>query len=299
MATDQTTRSAYVALVGRPNVGKSTLLNAMVGTKVSIATRRPQTTRHLIHGVVEHGGAQLVFVDTPGLHVQEPRAINRVLNRAAAGAMQDVDAIVWLIEALRWTEEDRAVAERLSGQTAPVIVAVNKVDRVADKTKLLPYLGDRAAEFSAADWIPLAARDGTNVDRLLDLLAARAQPGPLLFPDGEVTDRPVRFQIAEILREKLITQLDREIPYALTVELERYDDNGRTAHIDAVIWVERESQKAIVIGHQGAVQKRAGTRARAELERLLDRKVVLRTWVRVREGWSDDERALAQFGYSE
>ena len=294
-----TVRAGYAALLGRPNVGKSTLLNRLIGQKLSITAPKPQTTRHVILGIQTLPDAQIVYVDTPGLHRRGQRALNRHLNRAAASVLGYVDVVVWLVEALRWTEEDEDVLQRLTDFAGPVVLAVNKVDRIADKSRLLPFLRELAAKRSFSEVVPLAAIDGDNVAALEQVIARLLPVGDLLFPTEQITTASERFLAAELIREKLTRLLREELPYALTVEIERFADEGRLARIHAVVWVERETQKGIVIGEKGATLREVGRQAREDMERLFDRKVFLQTWVKVREGWSDDERALRSLGYAD
>ncbi|MCP5449116.1 MAG: GTPase Era [Gammaproteobacteria bacterium] len=294
-----TVRAGYAALLGRPNVGKSTLLNRLIGQKLSITAPKPQTTRHVILGIQTLPDAQIVYVDTPGLHRRGQRALNRHLNRAAASVLGYVDVVVWLVEALRWTEEDEDVLQRLTDFAGPVVLAVNKVDRIPDKSRLLPFLRELAAKRSFSEVVPLAAIDGDNVVALEQVITRLLPVGDLLFPTEQITTASERFLAAELIREKLTRLLREELPYALTVEIERFADEGRLARIHAVIWVERETQKGIVIGEKGATLREVGRQAREDMERLFDRKVFLQTWVKVREGWSDDERALRSLGYAD
>ena len=294
-----TVRAGYAALLGRPNVGKSTLLNRLIGQKLSITAPKPQTTRHVILGIQTLPDAQIVYVDTPGLHRRGQRALNRHLNRAAASVLGYVDVVVWLVEALRWTEEDEDVLQRLTDFAGPVVLAVNKVDRIADKSRLLPFLQELAAKRSFSEVVPLAAIDGDNVVALEQVITRLLPVGDLLFPTEQITTASERFLAAELIREKLTRLLREELPYALTVEIERFVDEGRLARIHAVVWVERETQKGIVIGEKGATLREVGRQAREDMERLFDRKVFLQTWVKVREGWSDDERALRSLGYAD
>ena len=298
-AVEKETHAGYVALLGRPNVGKSTLLNRLIGQKISITAPKPQTTRHVILGIQTLPEAQIVYVDTPGLHRQGRRAMNRYLNRAASSVLGYVDVVVFLIEALRWTEEDQDVLQRLAEFSGPVILAVNKVDRVADKRRLLPFLQDRAGQRAFTEVVPLAAIDGDNVAALEQAIACLLPVQAFLFPEDQITTASERFMAAELIREKLTRLLREELPYALTVEIEQFVEEGRLTRIHAVIWVERASQKGIVIGEKGATLREVGRQAREDLERLLDRKVFLETWVKVREGWSDDERALRSLGYAD
>lgn len=297
--TEETHRCGYVALIGRPNVGKSTLLNRILGQKISITSPRPQTTRHRILGIKSEGGSQALYVDTPGLHLHGKKAMNRYLNRAAASALAAVDVVVFLVEGTRWTEEDEAVLARLAEVKAPVLLAVNKVDRIGDKEALLPHLAALAEKGSFAEVIPLSARDGTNVDALERAVTARLPEGEPFYPEDQITDRSQRFLAAELVREKLTRRLGQELPYALTVEIEQFKEEEGLLRIAALILVDRPGQKGIVVGKGGQLLKEVGQQARQEMERLFDSKVFLQLWVKVREGWADDERALHSLGYTE
>ncbi|WP_126455465.1 GTPase Era [Sulfuriflexus mobilis] len=293
------TRCGYIALVGRPNVGKSTLLNRLIGQKLCITSRKPQTTRHRIMGIKTTNDVQYVFVDTPGMHVDNKHAMNRYLNRAATTTILDVDVIVFVIEAGGWTKDDELVLEKLKQADAPVVLAVNKVDRLTNKEALLPLLADLNEKMSFKDIIPLSATKGINIDVLEQQLATMLPHSEFFFAEDQITDRSMRFVAAELIREKLIRRLGKELPYALTVEIEEYKQDDGVLTIGAVIWVERPGQKAIVIGKGGAMLKEIGRQSREELEKMLETKVFVRLWVKVREGWSDDERALRSLGYSE
>lgn len=292
-------RCGFVALVGRPNVGKSTLLNRLLGQKISITTPKPQTTRHRLLGIKTEPGRQVVYVDTPGLHLQEKRAVNRYMNRAARSAVTDVDVVVFVVEALRWTDEDDHVLEALAAGEAPVVLAVNKVDRVKDKGRLLPFLQEVAQKMGFLEVIPLSASKGEQVDVLEQALLRHLPVSPPLFPEEQVTDRSERFLAAELVREKLMLRLGEELPYALAVEIERFEEKEGIVHIDALIWVEREGQKKIVVGRGGHVLREVGRAARLDMEKLFGNKVFLQLWVKVKEGWSDDERALKSLGYGD
>lgn len=292
-------RSGYVALVGRPNVGKSTLLNHLLGHKLSITSRKPQTTRHTILGIKTAAQAQIVYVDTPGVHQTSRRAMNRYMLRSATRVLQDVDVVVFVVEALQWTEADALVLQHLERVKAPVLLAVNKVDRVADKARLLPYLAEAAGRREFAQVIPVSALRNQGLEALEQEITALLPEGGPFFPEDQITDRSERFLAAEIVREKLMRRLGQEVPYALTVEIESFEDTPGLARIGAVIWVERANQKAIVIGSGGAQLKDTGRQAREDLERLLGKKVFLQLWVKVKEGWSDDERALRSLGYGD
>ena len=292
-------RCGYIALVGRPNTGKSTLLNRLTGQKISITSRRPQTTRHRILGIKTLAYAQLVYVDTPGLHGYSGRAMNRHMNRTASMAIRDVDVVVFLVEGLRWTPDDDLVLAELERLDCPVILAVNKVDLIADKEILLPGLQALSDKRAFTQIIPLSARRGDNVAELESCVESLLPPGAPFFPDDQVTDRSERFLVAERIREKLFRKLTKELPYGLSVEVEHFRRERYTLHIHALIWVERQSQKSIVIGKQGAVLREVGQQARIEIEKMLDSKVNLKLWVKVKEGWADDERALKSLGYSD
>lgn len=292
-------RSGYVALVGRPNVGKSTLLNHLLGHKLSITSRKPQTTRHTILGIKTGPESQIVYVDTPGVHHTDRRAMNRYMLRNATRVLQDVDAVVFVAEALQWTEADDLVLHYLERVKVPVLLAVNKVDRVAEKERLLPYLAEVSARRDFAQVVPVSALRNIGLDDLEQELSKVLPAGGPFFPEDQLTDRSERFLAAEIVREKLMRRLGQEVPYELTVEIESFEDSPGLARISAVIWVERANQKAIVIGSGGAQLKDTGRQAREDLERLLGKKVFLQLWVKVKEGWSDDERALRSLGYGD
>ncbi|PWV63368.1 GTPase Era [Plasticicumulans acidivorans] len=295
----QSTRAGYVALLGRPNVGKSTLLNRLLAFKLSITSPKPQTTRHTILGIQTLEHTQIVYVDTPGLHLGGKKAMNRYMNRAAGNVLGFVDVVVFLVEALRWTDEDEAVLQRLEGYTGPVVLAVNKVDRIKDKAQLLPFLQQMAGKRTFAAVLPISAQKGTNAAELETELAGLLPEHEFFFDEDQITTASKRFLAAELIREKLTRVLDAELPYALTVEIEKFEVEGRLNRINAVIWVERKGQKAIVIGDKGSILREAGRLARIDMEKIFDAKVYLETWVKVREGWSDDERALRSLGFQE
>ncbi|MDZ7754302.1 MAG: GTPase Era [Gammaproteobacteria bacterium] len=290
-------RCGYAAIVGRPNVGKSTLLNRLVGQKVSITSRKPQTTRHQVLGIQTTARHQVVYLDTPGIHRHARRAINRYMNRAADGALEQVDVVLFMVRALQWTDEDDLVLQRIAAISKPVLLLVSQVDRVKQKDQLLPFLATVQQHLPGGEIIPVSATHGENIEVLELQIAARLPVGPPLFPEEQVTDRSERFLAAELVREKLTRALGEELPYRLTVEIERFKTRNGVFHIDAVIWVERESQKGMVIGHGGRILKKAGADARRDLESMLEGKVFLRTWVKVKENWSDDERLLRRMGY--
>lgn len=297
MSGTAVTRCGYVAIVGRPNVGKSTLLNHMLGQKVSITSRKPQTTRNNVTGIKTEGTNQVVFVDTPGLHKNEPRAINRYMNRAAGSAMKDVDLVLFLVDRLAWNEEDELVAQQLENARSPIVLVVNKVDMIEDKNQLLPHLQKLSNRLGVDEIIPLSALRGTNLDRLESIVWRYLPEGAHLFDEDQLTDRSARFMVAEMVREKVTRQLGDELPHQMAVEIEQYKQKGPVLHISAVILVERDGQKRILIGNKGDRIKQIGQQARLDMERLLDTKVMLNLWVKVKSGWSDDTRALRSLGY--
>ncbi len=293
-------RCGQVAIIGRPNVGKSTLLNHILGQKVAITSNRPQTTRHRLLGIHTTPDAQTVYVDTPGLHRRGAgRAMNRIMNRAASGAIADVDVILFVVDGLKWTDEDDHILELLKPSKAPVVLALNKIDRLKDKSALLPYIAALRDRHPFQTIVPISAIRGSQVPELVQTLQALLPESPPLYPEEQVTDRSERFLAAELVREKLMRHLGQELPYAVTVEIENFVEDGDLARIDALIWVERDSQKAIVIGRGGATLKRIGQEAREDIERMIGRKVFLQLWVKVKEKWSDDERALRTLGYGD
>jgi GTPase len=289
-------RSGFAALVGRPNVGKSTLLNALVGQKLSIVTPRPQTTRHRIVGILELPQAQIAFVDTPGLHREARRALNKAMNRTATTALEDADLIVLVVEALKWTPEDELALGRIVRSGRPAVAAVNKVDRVRPRERLLPYLAELAARYEFRAIVPVSALKADNLADLRATIAAQLPESAPLFPAGELTDRSQSFRIGELIREKLTLELNQEVPYGIAVEVERVAEEGEQVEVDAAIWVDRDGQKPIVIGAQGARLKRVGRAARLAVNELLGRRVHLTLWVKVRENWADNARALRQLG---
>ena len=292
-------RCGFVAVVGRPNVGKSTLVNAMVGQKFSITSNRPQTTRHRILGIATGDASQIVFVDTPGIHTGHRRALNRAMNRTASRALIGVDLVLMVVEVSGWVRDDDRVLGRVGGEAAPAVLVLNKIDRVRRREAILPVLADMAPRHDFAATVPVCARTGENLERLRDVVEAHLPAGPPVFPQDHYTDRSEAFLAAEIVREKLIRRLGQELPHRLTVEIERFVEvEGRTV-INALVLVERDQHKAIVIGRGGARLKEAGSAARRDIARMLGRPVHLEVWVMVREGWSDDERALRGLGLAE
>jgi GTP-binding protein Era len=290
-------RSGSVALAGRPNVGKSTLLNALVGQKLSIVTPRPQTTRQRLIGLMQSPEAQIAFIDTPGLHLGQRRALNRAMNRTAAGALVDADLVLFVLEALRWTDEDEAALERIRERAHSVIAVVNKADRVRPRERLLPYLAQLGARYDFKAIVPVSALKGHNLEQLRAVIVAALPLGEPMFPLDQITDRSLEFRIAESIREKLTLELVEELPYGVAVEIEQIElqPDGRQ-EVSAVIWVDRAGHKPIVIGAGGARLKRIGRAARLELNELLGARFHLTLWVKVREDWADDARALRQLG---
>lgn len=289
----------YVAVVGKPNVGKSTLMNKSLGIRLSITTFKPQTTRHRILGVKTKGDSQFVFIDTPGFHLGEDKAINRYMNKAAVSAIQDVDVVVFVVQAMRWTREEEALLVRLKQADVPVIAVINKIDLLDEKTELLPFMAEVAQKHDFAQLIPVSARKGDGVDQLEELIQTFLPEQAHIFDEDDYTDKNMRFLAAERIREQLFYVMNEEVPYSLTVEIESFEvDEGRYV-IGAVIWVERSSQKGIVIGKGGSVLKEIGTRARKSISQLFDNRVHLDLWVRVKEGWSDNDKALHSLGYND
>ncbi len=289
----------YVAIVGRPNVGKSTLLNHLLGLKLSITSRKPQTTRHNVLGIKTNVTCQLIFVDTPGIHQGQDKAINRYMNKAAQSAIRDVDVIVFLVDRLLWTDADKVVAEQLANSKSPVIVAINKIDRIENRSELLPHIEYLQQLMPEAEIVPVSALQKKNLDLLEEQIRVHIPEGGFLFPEDQLTDRSERFLAAELVREKITRQLGAELPYQIAVEIEAFEMRGQTRHINALILVEREGQKKIMIGEKGQRLKSIGQQARLDMERLFGSKVMLTLWVKVRSGWSDDERALRSLGYQD
>jgi GTPase len=292
-------RCGFAAIVGRPNVGKSTLLNALLGSKISIVSPKPQTTRHRILGILSKPEAQIIFVDTPGLHAGARRAMNRHMNRAALASLQDADVNLFVVESLRWTDEDQRVLDELVKQSRPVILILSKVDKVSPRERLLPFMEELNQRATFAQVVPLSALKKSNIEALPELIARYLPSSPPHFPTDQLTDRSQQFQASEIVREKLTLRLRQELPYGLTVAIEQFKEEDGRLLVNAVIWVERNGQKAIVIGHGGEQLKEVGRAARMEMNELFKLPVHLELWVKVKENWSDNENALRQLGYSE
>lgn len=294
------TKCGYIAIIGRPNVGKSTLLNHILGQKMSITSRKPQTTRHQIMAVKTEENVQAIYVDTPGMHQTQPKAINRVMDKAARSVISDVDVILWVVD-LHWTKEEDRILKMLSGVKVPIILVINKIDRLKQKGDLLPLIEKYGRDFDFTDIVPVAAINGKQVDSLQLLIEKYLPVGSFLFDPSQLTTKTERFMVAEIIREKLIRALGQELPYAVTVEIDIFKEDQHRALTDiaATIFVERASQKQIIIGKKGAKIKQIGTDARKDIEALISQKVYLQLWVKVKEGWADDDRALKNFGYGE
>ena len=287
----------YVALIGRPNVGKSTLMNHLLGQKLSITSRKPQTTRHRILGIKTTSAGQAIFMDTPGMHSDEKKVLNRYLNKTADSTLLGVDVVVWLLDGLYWHEYDERIFKKLENAGLPVILVVNKVDKIQDKQAVLAFFAEAKQKYPFEQIVPVSALKNTNLDVLEQQIMALLPQAGLIYPEDQITDRPERFFAAEIVREKLTRRLGDELPYALTVEIERYEEHPELNKIYANIWVERSSQKSIVIGKQGEMLKKIGTEARIDIEKLTGQKVYLQLWVKVKKGWSDSERALHSLGF--
>lgn len=292
-------RCGYVAIVGRPNVGKSTLLNRVIGQKVAITSHKAQTTRHSILGIKTTETGQIVYVDTPGIHDRADHAMNRYLNRTAKASLFEVDLIIFVVEALKWTREDEKVLDFLNKQDSPVILAVNKCDQVKSKERLLPYLQEMSRRYAFAEVIPISASKGSYVEMLEEQVLARMPEGINFFPEDQLSDRSDRFFAAELVREQLTRRYAQELPYALSVEIEQFKEEGNLYRIAAIIWVEKSSQKAIIIGKNGAALKEVSKHARIGMEKFFDKKVFLQTWVKVKKSWSSDESSLTRLGYGE
>jgi GTP-binding protein Era len=290
------TRCGAIAIVGRPNVGKSTLLNHVIGQKLCITSRKPQTTRHVILAVKTVDDVQMMFVDTPGMHIGATHMMNRRMNRAASSVLHDVDIVVWLVDRHHWTDEDQRVLELLIEVKAPVILVINKIDQIDNKDALLPLIASYSERRAFQAIVPIAAVKSQGLDQLEQAIREILPEGPFQFPADQLTDRSERFFVAEIIREKIIRQLGEELPYQTAVELEQFDDEPGIARIAALVLVEKEGQKKIVIGDQGARLKSIGQEARLDIEKMLGKKVMLKIWVKVRRGWADSERALNSLG---
>ena len=290
-------RCGYVALIGRPNVGKSTLLNHLLRQKISITSRKPQTTRHRILGILSDQKTQCIFVDTPGLHSQYTKALNKVMNDTVISTLRDVDMVLFVLERLTFNSEDELVLQQVQKCTVPVILVINKIDQIQDKERLLPHIQELDNKHVFSDVIPVSALGGHNLERLAMLVKGALPEGPFLFPEDQVTDRSSRFIAAEMIREKVTRQLGDELPYEVTVEIERFKLEGSITHVYGLILVDKPGQKKIIIGNDGSRLKQIGSAARADMELAFDGKVMLNLWVKVKGGWADDDRALQSLGY--
>jgi len=289
----------YVAIVGRPNVGKSTLLNRAMGQKLSITSRKPQTTRHSILGVKTSDHAQILYIDTPGLHTKATKAMNRYMNQTALNTLNDVDVIAWLVNPGIWTADEELMLRSMSDIKTPVVLVINKIDDMADKNQLLPEIEKLSTKREFASVIPLSAKKGTNIEAFANTITQYLPECEALFPEDQLTDRSARFLASEIVREKIMRRVGEEVPYSMTVEIEQFGEENGTTHIHALIWVEREGQKAIIVGQGGSVLKEVGRAARCDMEELFGCKVFLKLWVKVKRGWSDNLRALQSLGYKD
>lgn len=289
----------YVALIGRPNVGKSTLLNCFLGKKLSITSKKPQTTRHRIMGIKTWDDIQLVFLDTPGLHLGEKSALNRYMNRAALKTLSEVDVVLFLVSGTTWTDEDRWVLKKIKEAQLDTILVINKIDLVKQREELLPFIEARQAEYAYKAIVPISALKGDQLETLQSCIIDNLQEDMHYYQPEQFTDRSDRFVASEIVREKLMRFLGQELPYNLTVSIEAFEESKKIIKISAIIWVEKDGQKAIVIGKDGAMLKKISTQARMDMEAYFDNKVYLQTWVKVKSNWSDDERALNQLGYTD
>ena len=292
-------RAGFAALVGRPNVGKSTLLNRLLGQKLVITSHKPQTTRHSILGINTLENGQIVYVDTPGIHQRGSKALNRYLNRAAHSVLIDVDLIVFVIDATGWTDEDEMVLKRVRESGLKAIVAVNKIDTIKPRNMLLPKLAEVAEKTGINNVVPVSALEGDNCDNLQAHILDMLPEGENIYPEDQVSDRPERFFAAELIREQITRRYHKELPYAVTVEIEQFETLPKLYRIGAVIWVERDNQKGILVGKQGQALKETATLARKEMEAFFQQKVYLRLWVKVKKSWSSDQGSLARLGYTE
>lgn len=291
------THCGYIAIIGRPNVGKSTLLNCLLGQKLAITSRKPQTTRHRLLGIKTEGQQQAIFVDTPGLHLKAKTALNKAMNKAATSSLDDIDVILFVVQAMMWTAEDEWVLQKLKNIAKPILLVVNKVDLVREKALLLPFLEELSKKAEFANIYPVSAQKQANTTELEQAIFSLLPESPFLFPEDQISDRNDIFFASEIIREKLMRLLGQEIPYSLTVSIEKYEMVKDVARISAIIWVAKENHKAIIIGKDGQQLKKIGTSARLELEKFLQQKVFLQLWCKEKKDWQNDSSMLRQFGY--
>lgn len=292
MNENSETRCGFIAIVGRPNVGKSTLLNHLLEQKISITSRKPQTTRHRITGIKTEGDVQFVYVDTPGLHKDQKRALNRAMNATVAEVLKDVDVVLFVVERLVFNDEDEMVLQAMEKLKIPVLLLINKCDQIENRERLLPHIQRIAAKRNFAEVIPIAVLTGHNLDTVQSCVARYLPQGPFMFPEDQITDRSSKFLAAELIREKITRQLGDELPYDVNVEIEKFVVEGQVIHIHGLILVDKPGQKQIIIGHEGDRLKTIGKAARLDMEIAFDSKVMLHLWVKVKTGWADDERAL-------
>ena len=289
-------KSGYVSIVGKTNAGKSTLLNNILGQKIAITSRKPQTTRHRFLGIKTEGNHQIIFVDTPGFHSGQKRALNRYMNKIATNAMRGVDIVLYVVDNLNWSEEDLERVQSISHETS-IILVINKTDKLNDKNLLLPFIEERSKDSVFSHIIPISALKSIGVEELVGLVNDKLPLGSHLYPEDQVTDISEKFLASEVIREKCINKLGDELPYRISVSIERFSELKKIIHIDSVIYVEKQSQKGMLIGQSGSRLKSIGTASRIELEELLDSKIMLKTWVKVKSGWSDNESVLPSMGY--
>lgn len=294
---NQDYKSGYITIIGRPNVGKSTLLNRILGTHLSITSKKPQTTRHRLLGIKTTENYQAVYVDTPGLHQGHKGAMHRFMNKEATMMLDGVDVVIFMVSSLKWTEEDNYVLNLLKNNSTPVILAVNKIDQIADKKRLLPHIDGLSQKAQFAEIIPLSASNGKNIDKLEAAIVSHLNVSPAYYDEEQLTDKSDRFLAAELIREQLMRLLGQELPYASAVEIEAFEESAKIIKISALIWVERENQKSIIIGVKGQQLKEIGTNARRAMQNTFKKKVLVKLWVKVKAGWSNDERALRSLGY--
>lgn len=292
-----TSYCGYIALVGRPNVGKSTLLNQILQQKISITSRKPQTTRHSILGLRTVDDVQFIYVDTPGIHQHSKKTLNRMMNKTSLSVLRDVDVIAFIVDGTHWKEDDEYVLQMIQHSKAPCVLVINKIDKLNDKQVLLPWIKEISQRHPFTDIIPLSAKTGSQVDQLQQTLKTFLPEGPFLFPEDQCTDRSTRFMCAELLREKIFRFCGQELPYSTTVEIEAYKDEEKLVRIHVLIMVDKPNHKLMIIGDKGAKLKEIATLARLDMEQLLGKKVFLQCWCKVKSGWSDNEQLLKQMGY--